>query len=137
MNATTTHAMTHTQKPRCPWWLAFVLLCVLGAQTLGVMHSFAHANARPMHANPGAAGHAMVPELVHAQDALEPWFADHEDAGDCRLFDALGQQPGTVAAGPAYPPVLPPFMPRLRRLEGACVARWATLFDARGPPLSH
>lgn len=136
MNART-RAMNHTQKPGRPWWLAFVLLCVLGAQTLGVVHSFAHANTQPAHADAGARAHATAQGLGHTQNVLEPLFDSHEDAGDCRLFDALGQQPGTVVAGPAYPPVLPPSMPRLRRLEGACVARWATLFDARGPPLSH
>jgi len=129
--------MTRTQKPGAPWWLALVLLCVLGAQTLGVVHGFAHANAHPAHADPGVRAHATAHGLAHTQDALEHLFARHEDAGECRLFDALGQQPGTVVAGPAYPPVLPPSMPRLRRLEGACVARWATLFDARGPPLSR
>jgi hypothetical protein len=147
------------------WWLAFMLLCVLATQTLGVLHGFAHANTHrgnspqgtaaavtaapdlhhphPVRAGANADAHAdsdareTARGMPHARSALDHLFAPHEDAGDCRLFDALGQQPGGVMAGPTYPPVKPPNMHRLRRLEGAFVARWATLFDARGPPLSH
>ena len=120
-----------------PWWLAFVLLCVWGAQTLGVVHGFAHAGAHPAPAEARAQAHATARGLAHTAGKLEPLFAQHEDTEDCRLFDALGQQPGAAMAGPVHPAAVPPCMQRLRRLEGAVVARWATLFDARGPPLSH
>lgn len=134
-----------------PQWLATALLCawcalcILFAQTLGLVHGIAHG---PIHGDVGtqitqavaahaeqshhAPGNAQV-----APGALETLFPQHEDAEDCRLFDALGQQPGATLAGPVHPPAVPPCMQRLRRLEGAFVARWATLFDARGPPLSH
>ena len=121
-----------------PWWLAFVLLCVWGAQTLGVVHGFAHAVAHhPAHADKGAQAHAVEQGLEQKSGTLAPLFVQHDDAGDCRLFDALGHQPGAAMAGPVHPAAVPPCMERLRRLEGAFVARWATLFDARGPPLSH
>lgn len=131
-----------------PQWLATALLCVwcalciLFAQTLGLVHGIAHG---PIHGDVGAQatqavgahpGHAAGNAQV-ALDVLETLFTQHEDAEDCRLFDALGQQPGAAMAGPAPPTAMPPCMQRLRRLEGAFVARWATLFDARGPPLSH
>lgn len=142
-------------RPRAglPQWRATALvcawcaLCILFAQTLGLVHGIAHG---PIHANVGAQAvgpHAEAPHHAHpghapgnaqvAPGALETLFPQHEDAEDCRLFDALGQQPGAAMAGPVPPPAVPPCMQRLRRLEGAFVARWATLFDARGPPLSH
>lgn len=121
---------------------AWCALCILFAQTLGLAHGIAHGPvhgdvgtqaAQAVAAHPGHAyGNAQVAPAV-----LETLFAQHEDAEDCRLFDALGQQPGAAMAGPVHPPAVPPCMQRLRRLEGAFVARWATLFDARGPPLSH
>ena len=144
-------------RPRAglPQWRATALvcawcaLCILFAQTLGLVHGIAHG---PIHANVGtqtqAVGpHAEAPHHAHpghapgnaqvAPGTLETLFPQHEDAEDCRLFDALGQQPGVAIAVPVPPPAVPPCMQRLRRLEGAFVARWATLFDARGPPLSH
>jgi hypothetical protein len=42
-----------------------------------------------------------------------------------------------VMAGTVHPPAAPPCTQQLRRMEGAFVARWATLFDARAPPVSH
>lgn len=145
-------------RPRAglPQWRATALvcawcaLCILFAQALGLVHGIAHG---PIHANVGAqaaqavGAHTEVPHHAHpghapgnaqvAPGTLETLFPQHEDAEDCRLFDALGQQPGAAMAGPVPPPAVPPCMQRLRRLEGAFVARWATLFDARGPPLSH
>lgn len=145
-------------RPRAglPQWRATALvcawcaLCILFAQTLGLVHGIAHG---PIHANVGAQAaqavgpHTEVPHHAHpghapgnaqvAPGTLETLFPQHEDAEDCRLFDALGQQPGAAMAGPVPPPAVPPCMQRLRHLEGAFVARWATLFDARGPPLSH
>ena len=145
-------------RPRAglPQWRATALvcawcaLCILFAQTLGLVHGIAHG---PIHANVGAqaaqavGAHTEVPHHAHpghapgnaqvAPGTLETLFPQHEDAEDCRLFDALGQQPGAAIAVPVPPPAVPPCMQRLRRLEGAFVARWATLFDARGPPLSH
>lgn len=134
-----------------PQWLATALLCawcalcILFAQTLGLAHGIAHG---PVHGDAGtqaAQAVAAQAEQSHhahgnaqvAPGALETLFAQHEDAEDCRLFDALGQQPGAASTGPVHSPAVPPCMQRLRRLEGAFVARWATLFDARGPPLSH
>ena len=145
-------------RPRAglPQWRAPALvcawcaLCILFAQTLGLVHGIAHG---PVHANVGAqaaqavGAHTEAPHHAHpghaagnaqvAPGALETLFPQHEDAEDCRLFHALGQQPGAAIAVPVPPPAVPPCMQRLRRLEGAFVARWATLFDARGPPLSH
>ena len=138
----------HRPRAEPPRWRATALLCtwcalcILFAQTLGLVHGIAHG---PIHGDAGtqaAPAVAAHPGHAHgnaqvAPDVLETLFAQHEDAEDCRLFDALGQQPGAAMAGPVHPPAVPPCMQRLRRLEGAFVARWATLFDARGPPLSH
>ena len=138
----------HHPRAEPPQWRATALLCtwcalcILFAQTLGLVHGIAHG---PIHGDAGTqAAPAVAAHPGHAQgnaqvapDVLETLFAQHEDAEDCRLFDALGQQPGAAMAGPVHPPAVPPCMQRLRRLEGAFVARWATLFDARGPPFSH
>ena len=138
----------HRPRAEPPRWRATALLCawcalcILFAQTLGLAHGIAHG---PVHGDVGTqAAQAVAAHPGHAHgnaqvapDVLETLFAQHEDAEDCRLFDALGQQPGAAMAGPVHPPAVPPCMQRLRRLEGAFVARWATLFDARGPPLSH
>lgn len=141
----------HRPRAEPPRWRAAALLCawcalcILFAQTLGLAHGIAHG---PVHGDVGTQAaqtvaaqaeqsHHALGNAQGAPDALETLFAQHEDAEDCRLFDALGQQPGAAMAGPVHPPTAPPCMQRLRRLEGAFVARWATLFDARGPPLSH
>ena len=108
--------------------LAFVVFCFVCAQALGFMHGIVHG----VHAGDPAAHSAAQA----AEGGVPSLFASHADAEDCRLFDALGQQLHT-------PPLLDlalghlPSLSFERLLEGAFIARWAALFDARGPPLSR
>ena len=122
------------------WCLVLVLISVACAQALGFMHGIAHAfHADGQHTEHvgDAVRHASHPEAAaEAQDWLEVLFAAHEEAGDCRLFDALGQQ-GPMLSSPVSLPMLMPSMSFQRLLAGAFVARRAALFEARGPPASH
>lgn len=152
------------RRPRHPqlWvaWLAFAL-CL--AATLGQMHRIAHApglGVAASHAGHGH-GHAREHELLrgfahvahpalghiqaqhahddlhdHAQAAPLPgWgalFGVHDEA-ECRLYDQLSADPALPAVVQLLLPVQPP-MARLRHEAGDFVARWAAMFDARGPP---
>ena len=100
----------HRPRAEPPRWRATALLCtwcalcILFAQTLGLVHGIAHG---PIHGDAGTqAAPAVAAHPGHAQgnaqvapDVLETLFAQHEDAEDCRLFDALGQQPGAAVQG--------------------------------------
>jgi hypothetical protein len=106
-----------------PWLLAFVLVA---AQALAFMHRIAHVP----HADEAAV--AQGDAHGHESGWLAQLFAGH-DADSCRLIDSLGQ--GGLAA--ATPPcaALVPALYRLPLWAGEALARWAALFDARGPPL--
>ncbi|MDB5965995.1 MAG: hypothetical protein JWQ72_2495 [Polaromonas sp.] len=123
-------------------WLALALLL---AQTLGMMHGVVHSpqavagdraqaasqlaqvaqvqQTATLNANAGAAGHWI--------GAL---FSSHHGDNDCRLYDQAshGSAALHVVALP-LPVVLPPFAVAI--FQGEALARWAALFDARGPPL--
>ena len=111
-------------------WLWLVLLALVAAQTLGLMH-------RVVHAGDGANVASLSTQLQQDQGtgAGESWtdrlFSSHDDPG-CRLFDQLGQ--GAVPEMPALQ--LPVCAPAALILwyQGEYLARWAALFDARGPP---
>jgi len=108
------------------WIAAWVLPCVLlCAQALGLVHGIVHAELQ----------HGLVHE-THATGTpgLQALFDSHGDADDCRLFDALGQQPGAAPCPAPMPPTLAPCTSLQRQLTSACAAREAALFDARGPP---
>jgi hypothetical protein len=105
---------------------------LLLAQTLGFVHGVAHHKAAA-HALAGAGGHAD--EAVLEGRVLTSLFAVHDGANDCRLYDQAshgGMLPMVVAL--ALPVVLPPF--EVAIFQGEALARWAALFDARGPPLT-
>lgn len=125
------------------WLVAIMLLCVLAAHALGSMHGIVHA----FHAGTAQSAQSEQPSfalkhdpgagLALAPDGLEALFSSHGSDGDCRLFDALGQQHGPALCAPALSQAQAPCIHLLRHLAGACVARWAAFFDARGPPASH
>ena len=122
------------------WWLAVALMCAFCGQTLGFMHGVVHAFHADEQQIQEVGGQAL---LAHGSDAsqhlehpLEALFAHDTGALECLAFDALGQQ------GPAFtsPDFAPPRLPETglqRLLTGACIARWAAFFEARGPPSSH
>lgn len=104
--------------------LIVLAACLVGAQALGFAHRVLHAG-----------GTAPVPPAqqqaeTHAHGAQD--LFGHDDAGECRLFDALAQGgPLPAAQAVALPP---PADDVIRATAGEAVARWAALFQARGPP---
>ncbi|MBB3179027.1 hypothetical protein [Variovorax sp. Sphag1AA] len=113
------------------------LVCVLAlalwiAATLGLVHRTLHAHA------------TGLPELAEKVDASAPssshssphglfaLFGDHTDA-ECRLYDQLSHGSAALSVPLVILPVTLPAA-TFAWLEGEALARWATLFDARGPP---
>jgi len=102
------------------------LLCVLVfalwvAATLGIVHRTLHV--------PGSGHPSMVEKAGHGLPAL---FGDHTDA-ECRLYDQLSNGPAALGVPLVVMPVVLPAA-TFAWLEGEALARWAALFDARGPP---
>jgi hypothetical protein len=117
---------------RVAW--AYLALVLLLAPVLGGMHGVIHGagsfpQAAAMQGVAAAShghGHAWVADL----------FSAHGGASDCRVFDQLSHS-SPVPALPllALPLVLSSFV--FHVVEGEVVARWAALFEARGPPLAR
>ncbi|HSI55701.1 MAG TPA: hypothetical protein VK981_17160 [Ramlibacter sp.] len=100
-------------------WL--VLFALVSAQTLGLMHRVVH---------PSNIEHAVESP---ARGWVLALVGQHDDSG-CRVFDQLGQG-GFLPSVPVVP--LPLLLPSFvfQWFQGEVLARWAALFDARGPPL--
>ncbi len=136
--------------------LVVLLGVFLLAQTLGWMHRGLHAfkvPPVPLRAEAGVAqaaapleasaqAQAPVPRQGHAHRHaarpaglgwLEGLFAAHDKPSDCQLLDAITQAGCLHAAMPV--PMLLPMASVFARAQDDFVARWAALFDARGPPL--
>lgn len=124
-----------------------LVLALWFAGTMGLLHRTLHVPGLPAaeavhahgHTHTGGAHHAHGHAGAHADhDAPSVWamlFGEHADA-ECRLYDQLAGGVGV----PAFPPVvLPIVLPAatFAFLQGAFVARWVALFDARGPPSSR
>lgn len=108
-----------------------LLAALLAAPALAHLHRTLHGpHADLAHA---ATAQAHAGDHDHAHGWIERLFAAHDDDSSCRLYDQLSQTdalPGVPLL--AFPLVLTPFL--FRRLDRDAVARWAALFDARGPP---
>jgi hypothetical protein len=111
-------------------WL--VLFALVAAQTLGLMHrAFHHAGAD--YPVLRVAQHtAQQGKAVEAQSWLGALFSSHDDSS-CPLYDQLGQG-GMIPMPPAIALPLAPTAFVLQWFQGEVLARWAALFDARGPP---
>jgi hypothetical protein len=128
--------------PMCPsarfmvWLLTACLACaLLLAQTLGLMHGVVHSTPHEaMHERQlqlhDHAGHAH-----HADTWFESLFSSHDGNADCRLFDQASQGDAAPALAQFSLPSLPPSV-AVAIFQGEALARWAALFDARGPPLN-
>ena len=111
--------------------LAWCMVCaLLLSQTLGFVHGITHAGSyKPSHtatAKPaGQSKHSVVNAL----------FSSHNGEADCRLFDQASH--GSAVTSPVVV-MLPVVLPSLAVaiFQGEALARWAALFDARGPPLT-
>ena len=131
-------------------WVLWLALSLLLSQSLGQWHAVKHggvsagAGAHAAHAHDGHGARASYAGLEaheagqahhhhHDHGFLEALFSSHESASDCRLFDQLcdGQAMPVVVAAP-LPIVLPSRLVAI--FAGDALARWAALFDARGPP---
>ena len=119
------------------WWL---LLALLVAPLLGQVHRTLHGGSAAVASAAASVAAAEAKQqvrgestLVHSGHGLERLFGSHDSAGDCRLYDQLGHADGTSCVPTlALPAVLPAFF--FTTLQGDFVARFAALFDARGPP---
>lgn len=109
--------------------LALVLAFLL-AQTLGWLH-------RGLHGTPSVAQSVLATAQAQAAGAETGAKAFGHEAGtiECRLYDVLAQ-PGCAPAPLLELPLAPPQAWLVATLAGV-VARWAALFDARGPPTSR
>ena len=123
-------------------WLAVLLVSVLvTTQTLGLVHSITHGPSGSfLHAHDN--GSAQDHPLAHAALDLpgNPGFltalfpSPQEDSG-CRLYDQASHGGAFVTLLQlAFPVVSPPRTVAI--FQGEALARWAVLFDARGPPLT-
>ena len=136
-------------------WL--VVLALVAAQALGLMHRVVHPQltgagvaglvahaqgasvpgylAQQRHQGEDRDGHTAA-DHDHDHDHGQGWvaalFSAHADDGSCRLFDPL-QHEGALT----LPALLLPVALTSRFIDfsrGDCLARWAALYDARGPP---
>lgn len=131
--------------PRTPlrrslgWCVGWLLLALVAMQTLGVMHKVVHGGAHEV--GQGLA-HEAAQEAVHeaehahaghSHSTLLALFSGHGSGVDCQLFDQTSH--GDALAWLAAPLPTAPAPVFLRPyVQGEAVARWPTLFDARGPP---
>jgi len=107
-------------------------MVVLLSQSLGQLHAIKHGSLAP------------APHVIAAQEAsknqledgfLEQLFSSHSSSTDCRLYDQLGNGYALPAVAlMQLPAVLPSLLVAI--FAGEVLARWAALFEARGPPLT-
>ncbi|NQW93403.1 MAG: hypothetical protein HQ446_05140 [Polaromonas sp.] len=128
-------------SPRLTTLLALLLAAVLVmTQTLGVVHGMTHGqsgSALHSHADNHDHHHADVHDEAggSSRHFLSALFSLHEEASDCRLYDQASHDGALVSVMPLVLPVVPPPF-SVAIFQGEALARWAALFDARGPPLT-
>ena len=124
---------------RLRWWVRLLVsalaLALLLSQSLGQLHAIKHgALAGTQHAV-GAHESQQSHQAHHDGGFLEQLFSSHSSSTDCRLYDQLRDSCVMPAVAlMALPVVLPSFAVAI--FQGEALARWAALFDARGPPLT-
>jgi len=136
---------------RLAWLLVAALLL---AQLLGLMHGVVHGPQSHFHTHTHSPAHSHAHHDVHHDDTqhhehislthaeeqvegeggwLNALFASHDGDSDCRLFD----QASHGHAAPTFPMLSLPLVLSSAAFDisrGEALARWAALFDARGPP---
>ena len=124
--------------PRLVVLLGLLLAAVLVmTQTLGLVHAITHGSSgSSLYFDDEFHDHdhdvAKAPGVNHLLASL---FSLHSDVSDCRLFDQASHDGGlAMAVKSALPGVPPPLTVGI--FQGEALARWAALFDARGPPLT-
>ncbi len=143
--STAAYRRTGLSRAALPWLVVVVLLAQLLWQTLGHMHGLVHFPAAHwrghLHAGHASTGHDPAhADMDDAHPAATGWVAalvGHAgDESTCRLLDQLGH--GDTLAGTAslWLP-LQPAAALLLTADCEARARWAALFDARGPPATR
>ena len=124
---------------RTPLLIALAVAVWL-ASTLGLMHGVVHIHmpGAPVpalaQAQPVALG-ASTAQADHHRHGLLALFGVHADA-DCRLYDQLAAGAAALSVPLVVLPIALP-MARFHYFLGEALARWVSLFDARGPPLTR
>lgn len=120
-----------------PWLFGCALLL---AQALSLMHGVVHApqagsNGKALVTMRSATAAAATQTDRSGRHWVDDLFSSHQGDNDCRLYDQASHD-GAVPqlAALALPVVLPTSVVAI--YEGEAIARWAALFDARGPPLT-
>lgn len=128
-------------SPRLTTLLALLLAAVLVmTQTLGVVHGITHdqsGSTLHSHDHDHDDHHADAHDdaVDSSRHFLSALFSLHEEASDCRLYDQASHDGALVSLMPLVLPVAPPSL-SVAIFQGEALARWAALFDARGPPLT-
>ena len=129
------------------------MICLLLSQTLGQLHAVQHGgparaghDVAAVHAHSSHASHeanaargadgAHDPHGAHHDDDVkERFFPLHSSNADCRVYDQASLSDALLGAAAAVmPSQVPSFLVAI--FQGEAIARWAALFDARGPPLT-
>jgi len=123
--------------------VAWLVFSFVATQALGLIHGITHAPGAGSGLGAGqGSGHVTVP-AAHDQPArgagagwMDGLFSHDSGGADCRLYDQVGHGD----AMPGVPALVLPSVPPVHVFlffQGEAVARWAALFDARGPPSSR
>ena len=127
--------MTSRSQPSTRTIVWLLTLALLFAQMLGLMHGTVHGSGS---SGGPASVHASFAkaERAHAHHGVvDSLFASHTSDADCRLYDQASHGSAALhVASLVLPVLLPSFAVAI--FEGEALARWAALFDARGPPLT-
>ena len=129
--------------PRLAALLGLLLAAVLVmTQTLGLVHAITHGSSgssgsslyfdNEFHDHDHDHDVAKAPGVNHFLVSL---FSLHSDVSDCRLFDQASHNGGLGMTFKSTLPGVPPPL-TVAIFQGEALARWAALFDARGPPLT-
>lgn len=117
------------------------------ASLLGILHAVGHPAER-LHAQTaqystdrdlggqGSAAHttALESHALFSPSWLDLLFDHQPNDRDCLIFDQLCHGPGAAPAAMLTLSFALPTAAALMTLQGATIARWVALFDARGPP---
>jgi len=131
--------LLHLPRKLAGWLVCCLVLALVAMQTLGAMHAVVHSLGHGVEhtydvAHGADHGHMhSASSMGHHHSALLDLFTGHGNAEGCQLFDQVSHGDGlTQAVVPLLAAPAPVFL--FQYFQGEAVARWATLFDARGPP---
>ena len=136
--------MAVSMRPPARLMVWLLMGCLAGAlllaQTLGLLHGVVHEDGREHHVQALSAdqnhNHGHGDQGAHSGGWLASLFSSHDGGADCRLFDQASHGSAAPASALSSLPALPPSV-AVAIFQGDALARWAALFDARGPPLTH